>query len=137
MLHHHVHAAFVRDPADFGGPVVVVGIQHAFRAEVLGQHSFGGRGAGADDARAELFRDLNRRGPDAAGAADDERPVAFADARTFGEHVHCGAAGQRERGAGVEIHARRQTHQRARRHDHFLCETTVPLNAQNHTAMAE
>lgn len=119
MLDHEIDPAFAGDFTDFTGPVGGVGIDNKFRAELFRQGALRLGGAGADDARAEFTRDLNRRRADAARAADDERPIAGPDRGAVGEHVHGGAAGEGESGGGVEVHVVRQADEGALRHDDF------------------
>jgi len=68
-----------------------------------GQLTFSFRGSCGDDMRAELLRNLNRRGAHSTGASYHQHPMARLDLRTVRQHVHRGASRQRESRRGFEV----------------------------------
>ena len=133
----NIHATLVGEFADFGGPGGVVGIHYEIDTEIFGKGTFGvGRGGG-DDVGAELFGDLDGGGADAAGSADDEDPIAGAYLSAMGEHVHGRTTGEREGGAGIEIHAVRQADEGAGGNDDAFGEATITIDAEQFATDAD
>ena len=137
VLDDEVGAVFGGEAADFGGPVGRGGVHHEVGAELAAEFALGFGGAGADDASAEVFGDLDGRGADAAGCAHDEDPLAGADLGAVGEHVHGGAAGKGEGGGGVKVNAVRKAHEGAFGDEDFFGEAAVALDAEEFAAKAE
>jgi len=105
--------------------------------EAVGEGAFGLARGRADHPGAEVPGDLDRRRAHAAGTADCQHPVPGFYVGPVGQHVHGRAAREGQRGRGFKIHARRQRHQRPRRHQHLLREPAVLLNAEQLAVQAQ
>ena len=130
MFDNQVDTTAIGDFADFSRPGGVGGIENKFCAEMMSERAFGFGGAGADDASAELFGNLNRGRADAARSADDERPIPLVDRRSIGEHVHRRAAGESESGRSVEINALGKANETASGNENFFGEAAVAIDAE-------
>lgn len=125
-----IHAAAIGDFADFGWPMGIRGVEDEFRAEMLREHAFGLGRAGANDARAELLGDLDGSGANAAGAPDNQNPIACVDSRAIGEHVHGGAAGEGQGRGSVEIQSWGKADKAAGGDENFFGESAVAIHAE-------
>jgi hypothetical protein len=131
-----INASTIRDFADVSWPMGICRVEDEFSAEMLCENAFGFGRTGADNARAELFCNLNRGRTDTACATDDEHPIALADRGAVGEHVHGGAASESESGGGIEIEALRKPDEAAGGDEDFFGETTIAVNAEELTEEA-
>jgi len=104
---------------------------------MTGQRAFCFGRAGADDATAELFGNLNCGRADAAHAADGEDPITLMNGSAIGEHVHGGAAGESQGGCGVEIDACREADESASRDENFFGEPAIAIDTQELAEEAE
>src|SRR5207247_2624894 len=95
MFDNQIHAPLSGYFPHLGWPGGIIGIEDKFRAELVGQLALCFRRSGADDARAELFGDLNGGGTDSTRPADDEHPIAGTHLCASREHVHSRAASER------------------------------------------
>ncbi|MEI2725256.1 MAG: hypothetical protein V9H26_17570 [Verrucomicrobiota bacterium] len=137
VLDDHIHAALVRELADFNGPMGLGDVHHKFRTKVLREPPLCFRRTGADNPRPELFGNLNRRRANAARTTNGQHPVAGTNLRPIGEHVHGGAAREGERGGGGEIYPGGQAQKHPCRHHHSIGKPAVAPNPEQFAAQTE
>jgi len=125
-----INAPLLSDFANTSRPLRIGGVDHKLRTQGLRKFAFSRGRAGGDNVSAELPGDLNCVSADATGARDDQHPGRGTDFGAIGEHVHGGAAREREGCARSEIDALGDSNERARGHRDDFGEPAIAVDSE-------
>jgi hypothetical protein len=130
MFDNQIDTAAIGNFADLGRPMCVRRVENKFSPEMLREHPFGLGRTGADDARAELLCDLDGRRTHSTGTPDNENPITLPNGCAIREHVHGGAARQRQSGRGIKIQTAGKADKASSWNENFFRKTTITVDSE-------